>query len=79
MKNKFTEKQGQYLAYIHHYIKLNGVSPSEADMQRYFKVTAPTVHQMIVNLENKGGILKAPKTARSIKLKVDTDQLPPLK
>ena len=31
---RFTEKQGQYLAFIHMYTKLNRRPPAEADMQR---------------------------------------------
>jgi len=36
--------QGQYLAFIHAYTKIHGVAPAEADMQRYFRVTPPSVH-----------------------------------
>jgi hypothetical protein len=42
----FTRLQGQYLAFIAAYTKVNGLAPAEADMQRYFRVTAPSVHQM---------------------------------
>jgi repressor LexA len=42
----FTPKQGQYLAFIYYYIKINGRSPSEADMETYFKVTAASINQM---------------------------------
>ena len=54
MKKHFTEKQGQYLAFIYYYAKVNGQSPAERDMQRYFRVTPPTVHQMILTLESNG-------------------------
>ncbi len=47
----FTERQGQYLSFIYNYTKINGRPPAEADIQRYFRVTSPTVHQMIVTLE----------------------------
>jgi repressor LexA len=43
----YTAKQGQYLVFIYYYTKLNHHPPAEADMQRYFEVTPPTVHQMI--------------------------------
>jgi len=33
-------------------------SPAEADFQRYFKVTAPSVHQMLKTLEKSGLIEK---------------------
>ena len=78
MAARFTEKQGQYLAFIHHYVKINGRSPAEADMQRYFSVTPPTVHQMVVKLEALGLIKRQPGVARSIKLLVDSADLPRL-
>ena len=46
MKPAYTERQGQFLAYLHQYSILNGCAPSEADMQRFFQVTPPTVHQI---------------------------------
>lgn len=50
----FTDKQGQYMAYIHCYTKIDGRPSAEADMQQYFKVGAPSVHQMVVKLESLG-------------------------
>jgi len=34
-----------------HYTRVNGRAPAEADMERYFGVTPPSVHQMILTLE----------------------------
>lgn len=79
MKNThplFTEKQGQYLAFIFYYNKVTGIAPAQTDFQRYFKVTPPTVHQMITALEEKKLIQRAPKKARAIKLAVEPDCLP---
>ena len=64
----YTKKQGQYLAFIHHYTKLNGNPPAEGDIQTYFRTTAPSVHQMIVKLEEKDFISKIPRTPRTIKV-----------
>ena len=64
----YTEKQGQYLAFIYYYTKIHGRSPSEADMQAYFGVTPPTVHQMVLSLEKNGLINRTPGQARSIRL-----------
>lgn len=75
----FTDKQGQYLAYIYHYTKLNGMPPAHTDFQKFFKVTPPSVNQMINTLEKKGLIQKQPRTARSISLLIPTEQLPELK
>ena len=78
MKTRFTERQRQYLAFIHYYTKVNGRPPAEADMQRYFRVTPPTVHQMVVTLEAKGFIDRVPGQGRSIRLRVPRGELPEL-
>jgi Mn-dependent DtxR family transcriptional regulator len=78
MKGRFTEKQGQYLAFIFLYTKLNRQAPSEADMQRYFRVTPPSVHQMVLTLEANALIERTPGQARSIRVLVAPEDLPPL-
>jgi Mn-dependent DtxR family transcriptional regulator len=75
---KYTHKQGQYLAFIYYYTKVNGRAPSEADMQRYFGVTAPSVHQMLVTLEANGLIERVPGQGRSVRLLVSRKGLPDL-
>jgi repressor LexA len=78
LKPRFTPKQGQYLAFIHLYTKLNRRPPAEADLQRYFKVTPPAVHTMILTLERQGLIDRTPGQARSIRLRVPVVELPDL-
>ncbi len=73
---EYTEKQGQYLAFIYYYTKINGCPPAEMDMQRYFGTTPPTVHQMILTLERKGLISREPGKARSITVLLTPAQLP---
>ena len=63
---KFTRKQGQYLAFIYNYTKIAGRPPAEADMQRHFRVTPPSVHQMVLNLE-KAGLIE--RTAEGVRAK----------
>jgi Mn-dependent DtxR family transcriptional regulator len=75
---RFTVKQGQYLAFIYTYTLVNRQPPAEADFQRFFGVTAPSVHQMIVQLERLGLIRRTPRQARSIELLVHPDALPSL-
>jgi hypothetical protein len=58
--SRFTELQGQYLAFIHAYALVNGRPPAEADMQRFFNVTPPSVHNMVKTLERLGLITRAP-------------------
>ena len=75
---KYTPKQGQYLAFIYYFTKLNGFPPAEADIQKYFKTLPPTVHNMILRLEVKGFIKRKPRTPRSIKLLLQRTELPDL-
>src|SRR5947209_20165728 len=67
----FTERQGQYLAFIDAYTRVNGRPPAEADLQRHFGVSAPSVHQMVVTLERAGLIRRQSGVARSIEVLVD--------
>jgi SOS-response transcriptional repressor LexA len=60
----FTELQGQYLPFIRAYSVIHGVPPAEADMQRFFRVSAPSVHQMVVTLEHRGFVARIPGHAR---------------
>jgi Mn-dependent DtxR family transcriptional regulator len=78
MAAAFTPKQGQYLAFIHAYTKLNQRPPAEADMQRFFAVTPPSVHRMVVELERLKLIRRQPGVARSIELLVPSSLLPAL-
>jgi DNA-binding MarR family transcriptional regulator len=74
----FTAKQGQYLAYIHLYTRLHRIWADGTDMQEYFRVSPPSVHQMVLTLERAGFIRRQPRTPRSIELLVDPSQLPDL-
>ena len=75
----FTEKQGQYLAYIYAYTRLHRRPPAEADMQQYFRVSPPSVHQMVLTLARAGFITRKPRIARSIELLIDPEHLPDLR
>jgi DNA-binding MarR family transcriptional regulator len=79
MNPTYTERQGQFLAYIHQYSILNGCAPAEADMRRFFQITPPSVHSMVLTLELRGFIRRVPGQARSITLIVSPESLPPLK
>ena len=72
----FTEKQGQYLAFIYTYSHMFRRPPAEADMQRHFRVSPPSVHQMVLTLERAGLIRRQPGVARSIELLVAPENLP---
>ena len=75
----FTLKQGQYLAFIYAYTRVLGRPPAEADLQRYFGVSPPSVHQMVLTLERAGLIRRQPGVARSIEILIAPELLPVLR
>jgi DNA-binding MarR family transcriptional regulator len=75
----FTDAQGQYLAFIYAYSRIHRRPPAEADMQRFFEVTPPSVHRMVLELEKRGLIRRHPGKARSIELLVAPELLPILR
>ena len=78
MKKPYTDKQGQYLAFTYYYSKIHGRAPAEAEMQQYFRVSPPAVHQMILTLEARGLIERTPGQARSLRLLIPREELPDL-
>ena len=76
---EFSDKQGQYLAFIHAYTTINRRPPAVADFQRFFGVTGPTAQGMIVRLTELGLITRTPGAARSIELRVPPELLPVLR
>src|SRR5207248_10902121 len=71
-----TKLQGRYLAFIYIYTRLNGRPPAEADIQRFFRGTAPAVHQMIETLTKLRYISRMPYASRSIQVLVSPQELP---
>jgi hypothetical protein len=74
----FTQQQGQYLAFIDAYTRVNGRPPAETDMQRHFQVSPLSVHQIVVTLERARMIRRQPGVARSIQVLVAREDLPVL-
>lgn len=75
---KYTATQGQYLAFVYYYAKIHRRAPAESEIQQYFEVTPPTVHDMIMTLERRGLIARTAGVARSIRLLVPPEDLPDL-
>jgi len=75
IRPSFTAKQGQYLAFIYNYTKIHRQAPAELDLQRYFQVSPPAIHDMIKTLERNGLIERTPGKARSIRLLVQPEHL----
>lgn len=53
-------------------------SPAEADFQDYFRVSPPTVHEMLRTLVRRKFISRAPGAPRSIRLLLRPEQIPAL-
>ena len=75
----FTDKQGQYLAFIYAYTRIHARPPAEADLQHHFRVSPPSVHQMVLTLERAGLIRRRPGVARSIEVLIAPELLPILR
>jgi IclR helix-turn-helix domain len=68
-----------WLAFIYAYTRVLGRPPAEADLQRHFGVSPPSVHQMILTLERAGLIRRQPGVARSIEVLIAPESLPILR
>lgn len=75
---KYTPEQGQYLAYIFHFTKVNYRLPTDLDVQRYFRVSRAAVHEMILSLENAGWVFRSREHPGSIAIMLKRDHLPEL-
>jgi hypothetical protein len=75
---RITKKQGQYLSFIYYYTKLNKKPPAESDFQKYFNVSPPSIHGMIIKLEEKEFISRVRYTPRNIKLLLKRSEIPDL-
>jgi repressor LexA len=74
----FTHRQGQFLAFIHLYLRLHRRGPAELDMVKFFRVTPPAVHGMVVKLEELGLVTREPGVARSIRVAIPEEEIPTL-
>lgn len=78
MQKRFTKLQGQYLAFIHSYTRIHGVPPAESDLQRFFGVTPPSVHDMVVRMHASGLVTRVPGEARTLRVRLPEDEIPTL-
>jgi DNA-binding FadR family transcriptional regulator len=75
---KFTPLQGQYLAFIQTYTLIHRVPPAERDMQYFFGVTAPAVHDMVLTLDTRGLVARTPGKPRSLRVLLPSADIPAL-
>ena len=78
MNQRYTTKTGPVSGVHVLLLEAQRQGASEADMQTYFQVTAPSVHQMVLTLEANGLIERTPGQARSIRLLIPRNVLPDL-
>ncbi len=78
MPADYTPKQGQYLACMDYYTKINRVPTAEIDMQRYFQTTLPAVRDMVKTLHSRGFISRGPGKPRTIRVMLPREELPDL-
>ncbi len=78
MKASFTPRQGQFLTFIHLYRKLHRRGPAETDLVKFFRVTPPAAHGMVVKLEELGLITRETGVARSMRVAIPAESLPEL-
>lgn len=64
--------------FIYFYTKVHRVPPAESDMQMYFRVSPPSVHQMVLTLEANGFIERIPGQARTIRVLLPREEIPDL-
>lgn len=75
---RWTARQGQYLSFIYDYTKVNRQPPSETDIARFFGLAPPSVHRMVVELEERGFLSRVPGAPRSLCVLVPRAELPEL-
>lgn len=75
---RWTDRQGQYLAFIYDYTKVNRQPPAETDIARFFGLAPPSVHRMVVELVERGLLSRTPGAARSLCVLVPRADLPEL-
>lgn len=73
----FTPTQGRYLAFIYAYTGLHGYPPGESEIAAAMCVSPPSVNQMVKMLERKGLIQRQPGQARSLRVLIPEDEIPP--
>jgi hypothetical protein len=75
-KPRFTQRQGQFLAFIHLYRKLHRQGPAEHELVTYFRVTPPAVHGMLVKLDELGLITRQAGVPRSARVSIPETEIP---
>jgi hypothetical protein len=75
---EYTPEQGQYLAYIFHFTRINYRLPTDADVQRYFRVSMASVRAMILSLDTAGWVFRPREKQESIAIRLKRDHLPDL-
>ncbi|MBI4563463.1 MAG: MarR family transcriptional regulator [Planctomycetes bacterium] len=73
---RFTERQGEMLAFIHRFTAKHGVAPSFEEIASHFGTSSPSVNGMIKTLVRRGLLSRVPGVARSLRVLVPASLLP---
>ena len=78
MTVEYTPRQGQYLAFIHIPHQAQRAAAGRGRHDAVFSGFPPSVHQMVLNLEERGLITRIPGQPHSIRLAIPHEKLPAL-
>jgi hypothetical protein len=74
----FTPRQGEFLAFIHSYARVNRQEPTERDLERYFRISSSGIRDMIERLEWGKFIACSEDQPRHLRVLIPVEQLPEL-
>ena len=77
--NMVTQARRSIISGRYTHTKVNRRPPSQADIQQFLAVVAPSVHQMLLSLERRGLLRRTPGQPRSLEVLVAPEDIPVLR
>lgn len=74
----YTPRQGQFLAFIHHYAKVSGQAATDRDLERYFQLSSSSVRDMMERLAWGKFVAASGDTPRTYRVLIPVEQVPEL-
>ena len=75
---RLTPRHSQYFVYLYLYRRLHRYGLSETEISEFFRGSAPSVHRMLVKLEENGLITRELGVSRSVPVAVSRREITPL-
>lgn len=72
----YSPRQGQFIAFIHHYTKVSGQAPTDRDVERYFKISSSAAREMIERLEWGKFVACSDTKPRTLRVLIPAEQVP---